>query len=120
MVSPDFKNIFRKKSHRENIFRAQESCQPFDFPYKLSLIYKGISPKITQNQPPPNFGELEKIFSDEEKKSVFFSVEQLVVYFLFRYFRALTDVCGANGATLNSIPPYVFSQITAFIYFLVS
>ena len=60
-------------SSPENIFSSSSSWRPCDFPYKLSLICKGISSQKTQNRPPPNFRGVEKIFSGEEKISVFFS-----------------------------------------------
>ena len=57
-------------SSSENIFSSSSSWRPCDFPYKLSLICKGISPKITQNRPPPTLVSSKKYFP--VKKNVLF------------------------------------------------
>ena len=69
-----------------------------NFPYKIKGIYKG-------NRWVANLTSSKKYFPVKKKFLVFFSVEQLVVFFLFRYFRAPTDLWETNGAPLLQWPP---------------
>ena len=91
--------------HRKIFFRAHQSWGVADFgwfwaksPYKLSLVYKG-------NRRVANKIELGKYFLARFFFWQKFSPPRRAHRLHFRYFRAPTDVCGANGVTLNSIPP---------------
>ena len=99
------KKFSSKKSVGKYFFELGQVGDPSISLINSLYFIREIRPKSPKIGHPPTFVGSKKYFPVKKKFLVFFSVEQLVVYFLFRYFIAPTDLWETNGATLKFIDP---------------
>ena len=102
---PFVKKKSRKKSIGKYFFELGQVGDPSISLINSLYFIREIRPKSPKIGHPPTFVGSKKYFPVKKKFLFFFSVEQLVVYFLFRYFIAPTDLSAKTNVTLKFIDP---------------